>query len=72
MDDWADFVLVDSGAGGLAAAITEVASLPKAFTNAKDFNTVVGMFLNGFKHKIKGNHANAHRKCSFLQAVFIP
>lgn len=35
----------------------KVASLPKAFTNAKDFGTVVGMFLNGFKHKIKGNHA---------------
>ncbi|MER2037294.1 MAG: FAD-dependent oxidoreductase [Solibacillus sp.] len=35
----------------------KVASLPKAFTNAKDFNTVVGMFLNGFKHKIKGEHA---------------
>lgn len=35
----------------------KVASLPKAFTNAKDFSTVVGMFLNGFKHKLKGNHA---------------
>ena len=35
----------------------KVASLPKAFTNAKDFNTVVGMFFNGFKHKMKGSHA---------------
>lgn len=35
----------------------KVASLPKAFTNAKDFNTVVGMFLNGFKHKVKGERA---------------
>jgi 3-oxosteroid 1-dehydrogenase len=35
----------------------KVASLPKAFTNAKDFNTVVGMFFNGFKQKIKGHHA---------------
>jgi succinate dehydrogenase/fumarate reductase flavoprotein subunit len=35
----------------------KVASLPKAFTNVKDFNTVVGMFLNGFKHKLKGEHA---------------
>lgn len=35
----------------------KVASLPKAFTNAKDFNTVVGMFMNGMKHKIKGSHA---------------
>ncbi|MFS0778467.1 FAD-dependent oxidoreductase [Neobacillus sp. 3P2-tot-E-2] len=35
----------------------KVASLPKAFTNAKDFNTVVGMFINGFKHKVKGHHA---------------
>lgn len=35
----------------------KVASLPKAFTNAKDFNTVVGMFLNGFKHRVKGSHA---------------
>ena len=35
----------------------KVASLPKAFTNAKDFNTVVGMFANGFKHKIKGEKA---------------
>ncbi len=31
----------------------KVASLPKAFTNAKDFNTTVGMFLNGFKYKLK-------------------
>lgn len=37
----------------------KVASLPKAFTNAKDFNTVVGMFINGFKHKIKGSHATS-------------
>jgi len=35
----------------------KVASLPKAFTNAKDFNTVVGMFLTGFKHKLKGERA---------------
>lgn len=35
----------------------KVASLPKAFTNVKDFSTVVGMFLNGFKHKLKGSHA---------------
>ena len=35
----------------------KVASLPKAFTNAKDFNTVVGMFLSGFKHKLKGERA---------------
>lgn len=35
----------------------KVASLPKAFTNFKDFTTVVGMFMNGFKHKIKGEHA---------------
>lgn len=35
----------------------KVASLPKAFTNAKDFSTVVGMFLNGFKHKARGSHA---------------
>lgn len=35
----------------------KVASLPKAFTNAKDFNTVVGMFMTGFKHKIKGERA---------------
>jgi 3-oxosteroid 1-dehydrogenase len=35
----------------------KVASLPKAFTNVKDFNTVVGMFLNGFKHKLKGAKA---------------
>ncbi|KOS68949.1 hypothetical protein AEA09_10590 [Lysinibacillus contaminans] len=35
----------------------KVASLPKAFTNAKDFNIVVGMFLSGFKHKIKGEKA---------------
>lgn len=35
----------------------KVASLPKAFTNAKDFNTVVGMFFTGFKHKLKGEHA---------------
>jgi len=35
----------------------KVASLPKAFTNAKDFNTVIGMFMNGFKHKMKGSHA---------------
>ncbi|MFD1849718.1 FAD-dependent oxidoreductase [Oceanobacillus bengalensis] len=35
----------------------KVASLPKAFTNAKDFNSVVGMFLNGFKHKLKGAKA---------------
>ncbi|MBU7591140.1 FAD-binding protein [Metabacillus halosaccharovorans] len=35
----------------------KVASLPKAFTNRKDFNTVVRMFLNGFKHKVKGHHA---------------
>lgn len=35
----------------------KVASLPKAFTNAKDFNTVVGMFATGFKHKIKGERA---------------
>lgn len=35
----------------------KVASLPKAFTNAKDFNTVVGMFMNGFRHKVKGRHA---------------
>ena len=35
----------------------KVASLPKAFTNAKDFNAVVGMFANGFKHKVKGEHA---------------
>lgn len=37
----------------------KVASLPKAFTNAKDFNTVVGMFLNGFKYKMKGAHATS-------------
>ena len=37
----------------------KVASLPKAFTNVKDFNTVVGMFLNGFKHKLKGAHATS-------------
>lgn len=35
----------------------KVASLPKAFTNAKDFNTTVGMFLNGFKYKLKGAQA---------------
>lgn len=35
----------------------KVASLPKAFTNAKDFNTVIGMFLTGFKYKLKGEHA---------------
>lgn len=35
----------------------KVASLPKAFTNAKDFNTVVGMFFNGFKRKVKGQKA---------------
>lgn len=35
----------------------KVASLPKAFTNAKDFNAVVGMFATGFKHKIKGERA---------------
>lgn len=35
----------------------KVASLPKAFTNAKDFNTVVGMFATGFKHKLKGERA---------------
>ncbi|WP_226036591.1 FAD-dependent oxidoreductase [Aquibacillus saliphilus] len=35
----------------------KVASLPKAFTNVKDFSTVIGMFLNGFKHKIMGRHA---------------
>ena len=35
----------------------KVASLPKAFTNAKDFSTVIGMFLTGFGHKIKGSHA---------------
>lgn len=35
----------------------KVASLPKAFTNAKDFGTVVGMFATGFKHKLKGEHA---------------
>ena len=34
-----------------------VASLPKAFTNTKDFNTVVGMFLNSFKYKMKGAQA---------------
>ena len=35
----------------------KVASLPKAFTNVKDFSTVIGMFLTGFGHKIKGSHA---------------
>lgn len=35
----------------------KVASLPKAFTNAKDFNTVIGMFLTGFKYKLKGERA---------------
>jgi succinate dehydrogenase/fumarate reductase flavoprotein subunit len=35
----------------------KVASLPKAFTNVKDFSTVIGMFLTGFGHKIKGAHA---------------
>lgn len=35
----------------------KVASLPKAFTNIKDFVTVVGMFVNGFKYKIRGAHA---------------
>ena len=35
----------------------KVASLPKAFTNVKDFSTVVGMFLKGFKYKLKGEHA---------------
>ncbi len=35
----------------------KVASLPKAFTNIKDFSTVIGMFLTGFGHKIKGSHA---------------
>ncbi len=35
----------------------KVASLPKAFTNSKDFHTVVSMFLNGFKYKLKGHHA---------------
>ena len=34
----------------------KVASLPKAFTTAKDFNTVVGMFAVGFGHKVKGAH----------------
>ncbi|WP_455675748.1 FAD-dependent oxidoreductase [Pradoshia sp.] len=35
----------------------KVASLPKAFTNTRDFKTVVGMFLNGYRHKIRGRHA---------------
>lgn len=35
----------------------KVASLPKAFTNSKDFFTVVGLFANGFKHKIARRHA---------------
>jgi succinate dehydrogenase/fumarate reductase flavoprotein subunit len=35
----------------------KVSSLPKAFTNLKDFSTVIGMFLGGFKHKIKGERA---------------
>jgi succinate dehydrogenase/fumarate reductase flavoprotein subunit len=35
----------------------KVSSLPKAFTNLKDFSTVIGMFLNGFKHKLKGERA---------------
>ncbi|OLS40750.1 FAD-dependent oxidoreductase [Bacillus sp. MRMR6] len=35
----------------------KVSSLPKAFTNLKDFSVVIGMFLNGFKHKIKGERA---------------
>ena len=35
----------------------KVASLPKAFTNTKDFTTVVSMFLNGFKHKLKREKA---------------
>lgn len=35
----------------------KVASLPKAFTNSKDFFTVVGMFANGFKHKLSRRHA---------------
>ncbi|MBP1969271.1 hypothetical protein J2Z83_001375 [Virgibacillus natechei] len=44
--------------GGLEAPIplysgVKVTSLPKAFTNFQDFTTVVGMFINGFKHKIK-------------------
>ena len=35
----------------------KVASLPKAFTNSKDFTTVVSMFLTGFKHKLKAEKA---------------
>ncbi|WP_183041197.1 FAD-dependent oxidoreductase [Salipaludibacillus neizhouensis] len=35
----------------------KVASLAKAFTNSGDFFTVVGMFINGFKHKMKRSHA---------------
>lgn len=35
----------------------KVASLPKAFTNSKDFFTVVGMFANGLKHKLARRNA---------------
>jgi FAD binding domain. len=34
----------------------KVHHLPKAFTNARDFFAVVGMFINGFKYKLKGAH----------------
>lgn len=37
----------------------KVASLPRAFTTVKDFNTVVGLFIKGFKHKIKGEHTKS-------------
>ncbi len=37
----------------------KVASLPRAFTTAKDFNTVVGLFIKGFTHKIKGEHTKS-------------
>lgn len=35
----------------------KVASLPVAFTNAKDLGRVMGMFMNGFKYKLKGYHS---------------
>lgn len=35
----------------------KVSSLPKAFTNTKDFFTVVGMFAGGVKHKLLRHHA---------------
>ncbi|MBU9723206.1 MULTISPECIES: FAD-dependent oxidoreductase [Bacillaceae] len=35
----------------------KVSSVPVAFTNMKDFSTLVGMALNGMRHKVLGRHA---------------